>query len=278
MGAKEGSDIDLDLPELGAVGKAHVLSVGPCPDIKPGEGRVLTGTFAHPPTERIIDVCLAACDVPITCTENHLFWSEDRGEFVPASQLEAGEQVGTADGSTSAITSITNHPGSRRVYNLEVHVEHVYLVSSLGVLVHNQCQVEPPSAPKGKGRLNQFTDAKERAIAEYLENLGRKVTKNPLEGVHGAGRQGDALIDGVKHEFKTLDPGANSSRLRNVVNESIKRGGQARNVVIDARASGLTQPEAIRGLRRAAGISRGKLDNITVIGDDFFINKAVSSP
>ena len=53
-----------------------------------------------------------------------------------------------------------------------------------------------------------FADAKERSIAEYLEGFGRKVDKNPLEGVHGAGRQGDAFVDGVKHEFKTLDPGA----------------------------------------------------------------------
>jgi hypothetical protein len=148
MGAKEGSDIDLDLPELSAVGKARVLSVGPCPDINPGEGRVVTGTFAHPPSERIIDVCLAGSEVPISCTENHHFWSEDRGQFVPAGNLQTGEQVRSADGSTSTVTSISDHPGSRRVFNLEVHVEHVYLVSTIGVVVHNMCEAQPPSAPK----------------------------------------------------------------------------------------------------------------------------------
>ena len=83
------------------------------------------------------------------------------------------------------------------------------------------------------------------------------------------------IIDGLKHEFKTLDPGAMSNTIKNVVSSSIKRGGQARDIVIDARGSGLTQAEAIRGLGRAQGVARGMLDNITVIGDDFFINRAI---
>ncbi len=123
-----------------------------------------------------------------------------------------------------------------------------------------------------------FSDQKERAVAEYLEQLGRKVDKNPLEGVQGAGRQGDAFVDGVKHEFKSLDKGGTSTTIRNTTNKSIKGKGQARNIVFDARNSGLTKKEAIRGLDRAAGIARGKLDNVTIIGDDFFINKSITKP
>ena len=44
--------------------------------------------------------------------------------------------------------------------------------------------------------------------------------------------------------------------------------------MIDARGSGLTQEAASHGIGKALGISRGKIDNITVIGDDFFINGA----
>jgi hypothetical protein len=129
------------------------------------------------------------------------------------------------------------------------------------------------NAPISGAKL--FPDAKNRSIAEYLEALGTKVSPNPLEGVKGAGRQGDAIIDGLKHEFKTLDPGAMSNTVKNGVSASIKRGGQARNIVIDARGSGLIEAEAIRGLGRAQGISRGLLDNITIIGDDFFITRAI---
>jgi hypothetical protein len=41
------------------------------------------------------------------------------------------------------------------------------------------------------------------------------------------------------------------------------------------RGSGLTQVEALRGLGRVQGISRGLLDNIKVIGYEFFINRAI---
>ena len=82
-------------------------------------------------------------------------------------------------------------------------------------------------------------------------------------------------MDGVQHEFKTLEPGATSATVKNSVNNSIRNGGQARNIVIDARDSGISESEANRGLERAAGIARNKVDNITVIGDDFFMNKAI---
>lgn len=48
--------------------------------------------------------------------------------------------------------------------------------------------------------------------------------------------------------------------IRNEINNSIKRGGQARQIIIDARGTGLSEEEAIRGINRAMGISRGKIE------------------
>ncbi|WP_437895737.1 RHS repeat-associated core domain-containing protein [Sorangium sp. So ce124] len=121
-----------------------------------------------------------------------------------------------------------------------------------------------------KGGAASFTDDGERAIAEYLEAFGRKVRKNPQEGVPGAGRQGDAYVDGVMHEFKTLDPGAGPGTVKNVANDSIRGGGQAREIIMDARGTGLTKEAAEKGAARALGISRGKLDGLTMIGDGYF--------
>lgn len=109
------------------------------------------------------------------------------------------------------------------------------------------------------------------SVVAYLRSLGRSVKANPLEGVAGAGRQGDLIIDGVKTELKTLSPGATSATIRNVVNNSIRKGGQAREIFIDARGSGLALPEAQLGVRRAFGVARGMVDRITVLGDDFFV-------
>jgi hypothetical protein len=128
-----------------------------------------------------------------------------------------------------------------------------------------------PRVPGTTERLSKFTDSNERSIAEYLENLGRKVEKNRLEGVKDAGRQADSFVDGVKHEFKTLDPGANSKTIANRTSESLKNGGQARNLVFDTRNTGLSREEAQRGIFRSLGANPDKLDYITVIGDDFLI-------
>lgn len=127
------------------------------------------------------------------------------------------------------------------------------------------------AAEETNARLAMFIDPKERRIAEHLEGLGEKVTKNPLEGTAGAGRQGDAFVNGVKTEFKTLKPGATSSTVRNVINNSIRRGGQAREVIIDARGSGLDAAAARAGIERAMGVSRGLIDRIRIIGDNYML-------
>ena len=128
--------------------------------------------------------------------------------------------------------------------------------------------------PEVEQRLNTFNDLNNRSIARYLENMGRVTIANKLEGVPGAGRQGDAFVDGVKTEFKTLSPNAGPNTIKNDVNNSIRGGGQARRIVFDARNTLLTKEEAEQGIFKALGISRGKIDFIEVIGNDYFFGYA----
>ena len=121
--------------------------------------------------------------------------------------------------------------------------------------------------------MDEMTE-NEKNIAQYLRNNGRVVTENELHGIFGAGRQGDAYVDGIKTEFKTLGSGATPNTIKNDVNKSIKYGGQARNFVIDARNTSLTKEEAEQGVFKALGISRGKVDYIEVIGKDYFFGYA----
>ncbi len=86
-------------------------------------------------------------------------------------------------------------------------------------------------------------------------------------------RTGDALVDGRPAEFKTMDPGADSATVRNEVNNSIRRGGQARDMILDARGSGLSEAEAVRGLNRVAGITRGRVDSVRIIGDGYNVKR-----
>lgn len=70
-------------------------------------------------------------------------------------------------------------------------------------------------------------------------------------------RTPDVTVDGIRTEFKTMSPGGTSATVRSEVSNSLKNGGQARNIIIDARGSGLTEAEANRGLDRVAGFQGG---------------------
>jgi hypothetical protein len=135
IGARVGSTVALDLPELGASGPALVTAVGPCPPLKPGTGRVVTGTFRHR-SARVLDLAVEGSIEPIGVTANHPFWSEDRQRFVPAGALRSDERLRTPDGEPKVV-SLTPRAGEQAVYNIEVHAEHVYRVSASGILVHN---------------------------------------------------------------------------------------------------------------------------------------------
>ena len=56
------------------------------------------------------------------------------------------------------------------------------------------------------------------------------------------------------------------------VTNEIKNGGQARDIIIDARNTGLSKSEAIKGIEKAMNYSRGKVDVVRVIGDGFDIS------
>ena len=155
-GAATGGTIELHLPEMGLSGPALVESILSCPTLEAddGSGRmVVTGTIQHV-AGNIIDLGIAALAAPIGVTDTHLMWSEDRQDFVPAGQLQIGESLRSFSGTLSHVTRINPRTGPPQlVYNLEVDGEHVYCVSSAGVLAHNAC---PISMDDALDRAQQF--------------------------------------------------------------------------------------------------------------------------
>ncbi len=146
---------------MGTVGNAFVEAIEPCPTIEPGRGNVVTGTFHHEadPDTRILQVAFSNGVIIEGVTDNHPFWSEDRQTFVPVGELRNGENV-RVNGGVAAVTSVTSrfaYPGEM-LYNLEVHNEHVYQVTTAGILVHNSCLNEGGAydelnARKGPGEV-----------------------------------------------------------------------------------------------------------------------------
>ena len=64
-GAAAGGTIRLQIDELGIDGPATVLSIDDCPAIRPGPGHVVTGTFAHDPSDNLINVQVEGEPEPI---------------------------------------------------------------------------------------------------------------------------------------------------------------------------------------------------------------------
>ncbi|WP_231734225.1 AHH domain-containing protein [Calycomorphotria hydatis] len=159
-----GSTIPLDLPELGAVGDALVVSVRAAPPIESGDGHVVTGRFIHTSDTPLINILIDGEDEPTGVTANHPYWSADREAFIPAGELRVGEHVDTLLGQRT-IASITPRGPPEPVYNLEVHNHHVYRVGQTGVLVHNAC---------GKDFSDELSKSGSVARRRLRSNLGLK--------------------------------------------------------------------------------------------------------
>jgi hypothetical protein len=161
--------IFLALHELAAVGPAEVVEVSPCPELEPGAGRLVTGTFSHHSGE-VLDIAVDGLTEPIGCTGAHPFWSEDRQDFIPARELVLGETLRTESGTLRQITRITPRRGPPvPVFNLEVDAEHVYYVSVEGVLVHNAYQ-SGSSYNAANSKVNNFDIVEYRPCNPPFEN------------------------------------------------------------------------------------------------------------
>ena len=136
--ALPGAVIQLEIPEMHVAGEAEVLSIADCPPIRRGPGSVVTGTFQHV-SDEVISVFVEGEPEPIGTTSQHPFWSRDRNALVPAGELRIGEELKTALGTSTRVTSIEIRAGPETVYGLEVAGEHVYQITHAGLLVHNAC-------------------------------------------------------------------------------------------------------------------------------------------
>jgi len=101
-------------------------------------------------------------------TSNHSIYSSDRLNFVPAGELRVGETLRNLDGDVR-IASIEQLGSEERVYNLEIHGEHVFRVASSGVLVHNSSGADAPNRTADIGRKLEYLFGNATGRAHNLE-------------------------------------------------------------------------------------------------------------
>jgi len=177
---------------MGIDGDAQVKAITPCTadsrNRSPGS-QVVTGKFEH---ENAIVLDLYFNNNPedhLGVTPNHPLWSLDRDGWIEAGHLQIGEKLRTKDGIEAVLTSKSQQPGRHKVYNLEVHKDHTYYVSNLGILAHNSCAhiTKPGYTTRQGSAIDPGLDDFEKALkANGINVLGRNVEiLDPLGRVVG---------------------------------------------------------------------------------------------
>jgi RHS repeat-associated protein len=146
-GVELGRVIPLDFAEINLAGDTLVTRVSAAPVIAPGAGRVVLATITHK-NNALYRLHLNGDSDIVEPTAPHLFYSVDRGDWIPTSQLELGEHLLSATGVVT-VTGIERLAGAAQVFNLEVESQHEFLVSRLGVLTHNADACPDPALRNG---------------------------------------------------------------------------------------------------------------------------------
>ena len=120
----------------------------PIEDISPGDEVVATDPETGERVTRTVDASWSHVDQTVTIsiddrelvtTEDHRFWSQTVGAFVPAGDLEVGDKVVGDRGRVHTVTRTAEVGGYERVWNLSIDQVHTYHVGDTDTLVHNTC-------------------------------------------------------------------------------------------------------------------------------------------
>ena len=111
----------------------------------------------------------------------------------------------------------------------------------------------------------------EQKIADRLATEGHDVKAVKPSNEPGV-RRPDAIVDGTPTEFKTIKaPEPTSKKIMRMLDDSARRGGQAREIIIDAEGTPLTREAALEGIRRFQGLGKDAYDKIVVWGDGWSV-------
>ena len=173
--------LPLDMIEMGMPPtlRAKVVAIQPCPPIAEGPGRVVLTTVNHL-NPQVFELQLAdgkGHKEFVRPTRNHKFYSADRKGWVTVDHLHIGEHVpGLSDVMT--VVAVDRLPGVHRVYNMTVERDHVYHVTALGALVHNDCSTIAENAANGRA----FEDQGLNFLRQVQKNVQDQVSIVPFDG------------------------------------------------------------------------------------------------
>ena len=167
----------------------------------PGSGAIkpcsILGRFERE-APAVLDIQVG--DEIITCTPEHPFWIPGQG-WRAARQLEVGDPLLTHDEKTHSIESIQRREGLFKVYNIEVEELHTYYVSSLQILVHNECDLKV--VKRSNMPENVATDLNGNSV--IIDGKPVMVYGQATQGSSTTPGHGDAMIDLIARLAPTGD-------------------------------------------------------------------------
>ncbi len=144
---------------------AYVVSLERMPEIADGPGRVVLSRFTH--RDQLLKLHFEGEAPALELTPSHRVFSVRHDNWIPASELQPGDDVRTRDG--KATIAAVEQQESARVFDLEIESDHSYFIAGSDLLAHN-CGGAP------KKRKKYFSVRKE----DYPTRI-RKKTKELLE-------------------------------------------------------------------------------------------------
>lgn len=169
---------------------AEVLGVNRYTEAVRADVPILTSRFVTD-AAAVVDLYLEGQEKPIGVTPNHRVFSADRGTWIEAGELRAGERlasaapVGDAEAAGQNVLVVARvEPREERVrvYNLEVSRYHTYFVGDQGVWVHNGCV---PDEVKASPKL--FKNWMQSKARTAFQN-GSFIAKADLDEIVGVAR------------------------------------------------------------------------------------------
>ncbi|MBW1596835.1 polymorphic toxin-type HINT domain-containing protein [Streptomyces sp. JJ38] len=170
-------------------------------DVETGEssGKTVTAKITSKGSKKLVRVVLEGgqegAPEAVVATSEHPFWVPATGEWVSATELEAGQRVRTSSGSHVLITAVERWTQGSRVHNLTVADLHTYyvLAGATPVLVHNSnCDV-PSGSLQGQKLADQLR--KESASSPFTPGgfLGPEAIANSRVIMRGSEMKNPAL-------------------------------------------------------------------------------------
>jgi len=207
--------LPLDLIEMGLPEdlRAVVLTIGPCPPIRPGAGRLVLSTVNHLNNDvRELTVMDGkGNETTIRPTGLHKFYFVRDGAWVSAKDLQRGSIIRARGGQVTVLEN-SPVPGVHRVYNLTVEGEHVYEVSEAGILTHNVCWPRHHPFPKYLGgALDQTLRKMPRKLHDSFHGAldrwkGGKYSRSKGAG-HFKGMDRQQIINDLREFYETAEGG-----------------------------------------------------------------------